>query len=219
MLHARFVGWQVGTAALLGLCARDALAYTVTIAASSPKAVYLQIGVGTLTGTSTYNSGATPGNTATVNKASVTVPAAALGNKTKQAMTTDSGVSQSSYDGYTYCTAGTELYVGAFYRNPNTTGAAILSATVPATLSNAAGNTIPFSQISWTSAGIGDTTANGFLPEVFPGGTFVNGGIQNLGSVAVNRWAESCWTFSYANTLIPAVGTYTGRVVYTLTTP
>ena len=219
MLHARFVGWQVGTAALLGLCAREALAYTVTIAATSPKAVYLQIGVGTLTGTATYNSGATPGNTATVNKASVTVPAAALGNKTKQPMTTDSGVSQSSYDGYTYCTAGTELYIGAFYRNPTTTGAAILSATVPATLSNAAGNTIPFSQISWTSAGIGDTTANGFLPEVFPGGTFVNGGIQNLGSVAVNRWAESCWAFSYANTLIPAVGTYTGRVVYTLTTP
>ncbi len=35
-------------------------------------------------------------------------------------MTTDSGVSQSSYDGYTYCTAGTELYIGAFYRNPAT---------------------------------------------------------------------------------------------------
>ncbi len=45
----------------------------MTIAATSPKAVYLQIGVGTLTGTPTYNSGATPGNTATVNKASVTV--------------------------------------------------------------------------------------------------------------------------------------------------
>jgi len=207
-------------AALLGIaCAGGALAYTVTITASSPKAVYLQIGVGSLTGTSTYNSGGTPGNTATVNKATVTVPAASLGNKTAQAMTTDSGVSQSSYDGYTYCTAGTQLYIGAFYRNPATTGAAVLTATVPATLTNATGNTIPFSQISWTSNGIGDTTANGFLPEVFPGGTFVNGGIQNLGSVLVNRWAESCWTFAYANTVIPAVGTYTGRVFYTLTTP
>lgn len=215
----RIVGERV-VAALLGIaCAGHAFAYTVTITASSPKAVYLQIGVGSLTGTSTYNNGGTPGNTATVNKAQVTVPAASLGNRTAQSMTTDSGVSQSSYDGYTYCTAGTQLYIGAFYRNPTTTGAAVLTATVPATLTNATGNTIPFSQISWTSSGIGDTTANGFLPEVFPGGTFVNGGIQNLGSVLVNRWAESCWTFSYANTVIPAVGTYTGRVFYTLTTP
>ena len=210
---------RIGVALLLAAPAGSAAAYTVTIAASAPKAVYLQIGVGSLSGTSTYNSGGTPGNTATVNKASVTVPAASLGNKSAQAMTTDSGVSQSSYDGYTYCTAGTQLYIGAFYRNPNTTGAAVLTATVPASLTNASGNTIPFSQISWTSSGNGDTSANGFLPEVFPGGTFVNGGIQNLGSVPVNRWAESCWTFAYANTLIPAVGTYTGRVFYTLTTP
>jgi hypothetical protein len=212
-------GLQLGAVLLLSALSPGALAWTVTIAATSPKAVYLQIGVGTLTGTLTYNSGATPGSTATVNKASVTVPAAALGDKTAQPMTTDSGVSQSSYDGYTYCTAGTQLYIGAFYRNPASTGAAILSATVPATLSNATGNTIPFSQISWTSGGNGDTTANGFLPEVFPAGTFVNGGIQNLGSVPLNHWAESCWTFSYANTLIPAVGTYTGRVLYTLTSP
>jgi hypothetical protein len=211
--------FQVGAALLLTALSHGALAWTVTIAATAPKAVYLQIGIGTLSGTLTYNGGATPGNTATVNKASVTVPAAALGNKSAQTMTTDSAVSQSSYDGYTYCTAGTQLYIGAFYRNPATTGAAVLSATVPATLSNASGNTIPFSQISWTSGGNGDTTANGFLPEVFPGGTFVNGGIQNLGSVPLNHWAESCWTFSYANTLIPAVGTYTGRVLYTLTSP
>ena len=212
-------GGRIGAALLLAAPASGALAYTVTIAASSPKAIYLQIGVGSLTGTSTYNNGGTPGNTPTVNKASVTVPAASLGNKTAQAMTTDSGVSQSSYDGYTYCTAGTQLYIGAFYRNPKSTGAAVLTATVPASLTNASGNTIPFSHISWTSSGNGDTTANGFLPEVFPGGTFVDGGIQNLGSVLVNRWAESCWTFAYANTLIPAVGIYTGRVLYTLTTP
>jgi len=219
MRYRQLLCLQVLAAALLISYAGAAPAYTVTIAATSPKAVYLQIGVGSLTGTSTYNGSGVPGNTATVNKASVTVPAAAVGNSTAQAMTTDSGVSQSSYDGYTYCTAGTQLYIGAFYRNPATTGAAVLTATVPATLTNATGNTIPFSQISWTSTGNGDTVANGFLPEVFPGGTFVNGGIQNLGSVPLNRWAESCWTFSYSNTLIPAVGTYTGRVLYTLTTP
>ena len=212
-------GLQFSAAVLLAACARAVPAYVVTITGTAPKAVYLQIGVGSLTGASNYSNGGVPGNTATVNKASVTVPAAALGNSTAQAMTTDSGVSQSSYDGYTYCTAGTQLYIGAFYRNPAATGAAVLTATVPATLSNGAGNTLPFAQISWTSAGNGDTAANGFLPEVFPGGTFVNGGLQNLGSVPVNRWAESCWTFSYGNTLIPAVGTYTGRVLYTLTTP
>ena len=210
---------QVAAVLLLLALTRGASAYTVTIAATAPKAVYLQIGVGSLTGASNYGNGGVPGNTATVNKASVTVPAAALGNSTAQPMATDSAVSQSSYDGYTYCTAGTQLYIGAFYRNPAATGAAILSATVPATLANATGNTIPFSQISWTSSGNGDTVANGFLPEVFPGGTFVNGGIQNLGSVGLNRWAESCWTFSYANSRIPAVGTYTGRVLYTLTSP
>lgn len=213
------VGLQGALTMLLLVLTRSALAYTVTIAATAPKAVYLQIGVGTLTGASNYGNGGTPGNLATVNKESVTVTAAAVGNSTAQAMATDSAISQSSYDGYTYCTAGTQLYVGAFYRNPAATGAAILSATVPATLTNATGNTIPFAQISWTSGGNGDTAANGFLPEVFPAGTFVNGGIQNLGSVPLNKWAESCWTFSYANSVIPAVGTYTGRVLYTLTSP
>jgi len=86
---------SIGMALLLASYTNAARAYTVTIAATSPKAVYLQIGVGSLTGTSTYNGGGTPGNTATVNKASVTVPAAAVGNSTAQAMTTDSGVSQS----------------------------------------------------------------------------------------------------------------------------
>ena len=210
---------RIGAALLMIALAPSALAYTVTIAAGASKGVYLQIGVGTLTGASNYGNGGTPGNLATVNKESVTVAAAAVGNNTAQAMTTDSAVAQSSYDGYTYCTAGTQLYIGSFYRNPAATGAAILTATVPATLTNATGNTIPFSQISWTSAGNGDTAGNGFLPEVFPGGTFVNGGVQNLGSVPLNKWAESCWTFSYANSLVPAVGTYTGRVLYTLTTP
>src|SRR5207248_575349 len=45
------------------------------------------------------------------------------------------------------------------------------------------------------------------------------GAVQTVGAIAQNQWAESCWTFSYGNTTIPAAGTYTGRVLYTLTAP
>jgi len=68
-------------------------AFTVTIAPAAPKTVYLQVGVGGFTGN--YNAGGTPGNNATVNKDSVTVAAAAVGNGTPQAMTTDSTVGAS----------------------------------------------------------------------------------------------------------------------------
>src|SRR2546429_430450 len=115
--------------ALLAPVSHTVCAFTVTIAPAAPKTVYLQVGVGGFTGN--YNAGGTPGNNATVNKESVAVAAAAVGNGTAQAMTTGSTV----------------------------------------------------------------------------------------GAIAQNQWAESCWTFSYGNTTIPAAGTYTGRVLYTLTAP
>ena len=194
------------------LAAGVASAYTVTITAANPKAAYLQVGIGGFTGN--YNAGGTPGNNTTVNKVSVTVPAAAVGNNVAQAMTTDSTVGASSYDGFVFCNTPTQLYIGGFYRNTANTGGATVVATVPASLSNGAGNTINFSQITWTSSGIGDTGA-----QPFPGGTFVGGGTQTVGSIARNQWAESCWTFSYLNAAVPAAGTFTGRVVFTLTTP
>ena len=195
-----------------GLAASAASAYTVTITAAAPKAAYLQVGVGGFTGF--YSSGGTPGNNATVNKVTVTVPAAAVGNSVAQAMTTNSTVGASSYDGFVFCTTPAQLYIGGFYRNTAVTGGATVVATVPASLSNGTGNTIPFSQITWTTGGIGDTGA-----QPFPAGTFVSGGTQTVGSIARNQWAESCWTFSYLNAAVPAAGTFTGRVVYTLTTP
>jgi len=81
-------------------------------------------------------------------------------------------------------------------------------------LTNAAGDTIPFSKIQWTSSGNGDSGA-----EPFPAGTFVNGGMQNVGSMSSNTWNESCWTFSYLNNTVPPAGTFTGVVRYTLSTP
>jgi hypothetical protein len=202
-------------------------AFTITLANEAPKIVYLQIGVGTFTGTycganCNYNppiaqsSGSAPGVNTTINQVSVSVPPNAIGNGTAQAMTTDSTQSLSFFDGSAFCNTPTQLYIGGFYRTPGNSGAgttATVTTTVPLSLIDGAGDTIPFTQISWTSGGNGDTGA-----EPFPAGSFT-GTSQVVGSIADNQWAESCWTFSYSNTVVPAAGTYTGRVLYTLSVP
>jgi hypothetical protein len=202
-------------AALL-TCASAAHAYTVNITPASPRTIYLQVGVGTFTG-GNYNAGGAPANNATVNVVSVTVPVAQVGNGTAQAMTTNSTASTSNLDSFAFCNLPNQLYVGGFYRSTSATAGsatATLQASVPATLVNAGGRTIPFSQISWTSAGNGDTGA-----QPFPAGTFVNGGTQAIGTISRNQWAESCHTFAYANSAVVAAGTFTGRVTYTLSAP
>ena len=219
---------KVVAAVSLALLAADvARAFTITLANESPKMVYLQIGVGTFTGTycgtnCTYtppvaqSTGSAPGINTTINQVSVSVPANAVGNGTAQAMTTDSTQSLSFFDGFARCNAPTQLYIGGFYRSPGASGngtIATVTATVPISLTDGAGDTIPFTQISWTSGGNGDTGA-----EPFPAGGF-SGTSQVVGSIANNQWAESCWTFSYSNTVVPAAGTYTGRVLYTLSVP
>ena len=190
-----------------------ACAFTVAIAPASPQEVYLQVGVGSFAGN--YNVGGTPGTNTTINRASVSVAAAAVGNGTAQALTTDSSVGASPYDGYIYCNTPAQMYIGGFYRR-TTAGAntAIVTATVPASLVSASGDQIAFSRISWTTGGNGDSGG-----EPFPAGSFVNGGVQTVGSIAQNQWAESCWTFRYSNTTVPPQGTYTGRVLYTVSAP
>ena len=202
-----------GTALLVLAAARPepSAAFTVNITAANPRMLYLQVGVGAFSGL--YSSGGTPANNATVNVVSVTVPAAQVGNGAVQTMTTNSTASNSFYDNFAFCNAPAQLYVGGFYRSTTNTGAATLTATSPANLVNANGDRIPFSQISWTSSGNGDTGA-----QPFPAGTF-NGATQTIGAIARNQWAESCHTFRYANSNFVASGTYTGRVVYTLSTP
>jgi len=216
-----------GALSLALLATGAAHAFTITLAGGPPKTVYLQIGVGTFTGTYcgplcteippiVQFPGSAPGNNTTINKVSVSVPASAVGNGTAQAMSTDSTQSNSFFDGRAFCNAPTQLYIGGFYRTPGGSGAgttATVTATVPVSLTDAAGDTLPFTQISWRSGGKGD--AGG---EPFPAGSFT-GTSQVVGSIANDQWAESCWTFSYANTLVPAAGTYTGRVLYTLSTP
>jgi len=191
-----------------GLSAELADAYTITITSGS-RAIYLQIGTGGYTGT--YQSGGTPGDSSVVNTVSVSVPAASIGNGSAQAMTSNSAVSASSIDGFAFCSPPAQVYIGAWSRPGSGTSVATLSVTTPASLSNGT-DTIPFSQISWTMSGAGDTVYQ------FPNGAFT-AGTQTLATLAPNTWKEQCMTFSYANSVVPAAGTYSGRATYTLSLP
>ena len=192
----------IAVATSLLLCA-PAHAFTVTISSGNPRAIYLQVGVGSFSGL--YNSGGTPQANPTVNVVSATVPVAAVGSGTAQAMTSNTGATSSFYDNFVFCSAG-QLYVGGFYRfNNNNNGAgATLTANSSVPLVNATGETIPFTQVQWTSSGNGDSGA-----QPFPAGTFT-GGTQTIGHHRRNQWAESCHTFSYRNTAIVPAGTFTG---------
>jgi hypothetical protein len=208
-------GWR---RALLGATAfaagtTVAAAFTITLAPAAPQTVYLQVGVGSFT--KDYIQNGKPGTNKTINVVSTTLAAAAVGNGAAQAMTTDSTAATSYYDGFTFCSVPGQLYIGGFYRTTGaTTAAARVTATVPAALVDAAGHTIAFSSIRWTSSGIGDSGG-----QPFPSGSFVAGGVQSVGAMASNTWNESCWAFTYANDVVPAAGTFTGRVLYTLSAP
>ncbi len=192
------------------MAAAGAEAYVVAINPGT-QVLYLQVGAGSLTGTR-FNAGGTPASNSTINNVTATVPAASLGGGTV-AMTTDSTVAASPYDGFAYCTVPAQVYVGGFFRTPGTSANATLAAQSDAALVNANGSTIPFSAISWTSGGAGDATAT------IPSGTFIGGASQNLLSVGRNTWFESCLQFNYANTQLVPAGTFRGRVRYTLTAP
>jgi hypothetical protein len=201
-------------AALVAMLAGNRAApFTATLNPAAPLTVYLQVGVGSFTGDYIY--GGQPENNTTINTVSVSVTSTVLGNGTSQAMTTNSTAAQSYWDGYTFCSVPGQLYIGGFYRTTGgTTAAAQVTATVPAGLTDGSGDTLPFSKIQWTSSGNGDSGA-----EPFPAGTFVNGGVQTVGSMASNTWNESCWTFTYLNNSVPPAGTFTGVVLYTLSAP
>lgn len=199
-------------AALAG--AGEAHAYIVNIN-SGDRAVYLRVGDGRFAGR--YSNGGTPLAGGAISRVSVSVPAAQVGNGTSLAMAAN-GRTTSDWDGYQFCNAG-QLYVGGFFRRPgNAQGGSLdasLTVTAPATLTNASGDTIPISEISWTSSGNGD----GGATQPVPGGTF-QGGQQTLASNFFrNTWRESCLSFRYANSQIVGAGTYTARVTYTLTAP
>ncbi len=206
---SRFLRSSCLIVAMTALPASVAHSFSTTITPGT-RAIYLQVGNGTFTGL--YNAGGTPGNNATVNRVSVTVPAAQVGNGTAQAMTSNSTTTTSFYDGFTFCTVPAQVYISGFFRLPGATGTATLSVNTSTPLTTA-GSTISFTKISWVSSGIGDTGA-----QVIPSGTF-NGGTQTLTTLPVNTWNESCHAFSYLNDQVVGSGTYTGRATYTLSAP
>ncbi len=190
----------------LGLMpALQAQAWSLSIAQATRR-VFLHVGNGTA-----------EGNNATINLVQVSVPGMQLGDGVPLAMTTNSTQSQSLYgDSYTTCpTPATQIMVGASYRRNNTSApaSATLSVTSPANLVSAAGDTIPFSQISWTVSAAGSTQ-----PAVIPAGTF-SGATQTLTTIPANTYIENCHTFLYANSAVRPAGTYNGRVTYTLSSP
>lgn len=204
----RSLRWIAVTA--IAAAAGHAAAFSVSISPGS-HAVYLQVGVGSFTGN--YATGGSGSANATVNKVSVTVPASVVGSGAAQQMTSDSTQAVSFYDGRTFCTPPTQVYIGGYVRSGNGNPAATLTVTTSGTdLTNASGDTIPFTEVSWTASGIGDAT------QAIPSGTFT-GGTQTLANFGVNQWKESCHTFSYANSASVASGTYTGRATYTLSEP
>ncbi|MGO1073486.1 hypothetical protein [Lysobacter sp. CA199] len=207
-MTARSRGWAL--LLLVSAWSQAADAFTTTIQPGS-RAIYLRVGNGVFTGN--YSSGGTPGSGGTLNLVSVTVPAAALGNGVDQTMTTNATQANSNYDGFAFCNVPAQIYVGGFYRRPGITGTATLSANAPAGLTNAQGQTIAFSQITWTSSGNNETGA-----QPIPAGQFT-GGSQTLASFPVNTWRESCHSFSYSNDALVGAGVYTGRVTYTLSAP
>jgi hypothetical protein len=190
--------------------ARHADAWVLSISAG-PKALFLQVGNGSYSGT--YQGGGTPLNNATVNTVSVAVPASAVGTGAAQQMTSDSTQSVSFYDNFVVCNPPAQVYIGGWVRTPNGSGSGTLSVNSSSPLTSPTTSVqIPFTQISWTS------TANGSATADIPAGTF-NGGTQALRTIAANTWVENCFTFFYANTAVVSAATYTGQVTYSLVLP
>lgn len=192
-------------------------AYTTNITNQNPRAVYLRVGDGVMSG-GYYANGGTPGSGGAVAIVQANVPAASVGNGTPVVMTTPNNPRRTSdWDGYNFCNSG-QVYVGGFYRSgsgnaPTRDDPARLSYTVNGPLVNANGQTIPISQISWTTSGNGDTGG-----QPIPAGTFAPG--QNpLTTFPRNSWRESCLTFRYANQNLVAAGTYEATVTFTLAQP
>lgn len=182
---------------------------------SGARRLFLHVGNGTVSGSSGTLNGTSPTTNATRNRVEVSVPVAQLGNGTALPMTSDSTQNISLYgDGNNTCpTPTSQVMVGAgFRRNNGGNASATLTVASPANLTSAGGDTIPFSQISWTVSAPGSG-----VPNVISAGTF--GGTLTLATVPGNTYLENCHTFIYANSAVRAAGTYNGTVTYTLTAP
>ncbi len=195
-------GFALGAALLL---AAPALAWELNLT-SAPRRVFLTVG-----------NGAYDQNSSVVNRVEVDVPVNALGNGNPLIMHSDSTQSSSPIDGYLTCpNPSAEVLIGASYRRRNGRDGparATLRVSAPANLVNAAGETIPISEISWTVSASGSSS-----PNIIPAGQFAPG-TQTLTTVRANTYIENCHTFTFANSAVRAAGIYSGQVTYTLSSP
>lgn len=206
---SRFGKFCLPAALLAGVCASGgtASAWIITgLGTNNPARVFMMVGNG---------AAALWQNNATINTVSVTVPANLIGAGPRP-MTSDSTQSTSPYDGAAVCSPPTQVYVGAAYqrRNPGQPANARLQVTAPPNLTNASGDTIPISEISWTVSALGGDPN----PNAIPAGTFA-AGAQLLTNVAQGTLRENCHTFTFANTAFRPEGTYSAQVTYTLSVP
>ena len=198
---------------LLGVSPPKAHAFTATIQ-NGDKSIYLRVGDGGFVGYFTTDTkNAVGANLATVNTVAVTGPPNVMGNGVGLPMTSNATGTVSFYDGRVLCNTPAELYIGGFYRVGNNSPnhpLAVLTASFPPSLTNASGQSIPFSEIQWTASANGETGA-----QVIPSGRF-DTSPKTLSSWTRNTWNESCHSFVYDNTSVLESGVYTGRVTYTL---
>jgi hypothetical protein len=162
-----------------------------------PKILYLRVGTGS----------AYPGTLAsvgTVDLIQFSVPAASVGNSTAIAGTGGD------------LTGG--VVTAAVIGN---NGTITLNAAASGALSNGAGDSIDYTQIVTTPSTL--TSATALAAPTLANGTSANVTVTPASGKVVVRDAR--WTYSYANTVTPAAGTYggvnvqNGRVTYTASMP
>lgn len=207
---------QLASACLALLCLSElaaAHAWSLNVTAGSRR-LFLHVGNGRVSGASGTLNG-TVGRSGIINTVQVAPTVAQLVSGAPLAMTSDSTQSISLYgDNNSTCpNPSTQVMVGAGFRRNSGAANATLTVSSPPTLTNANGDTIPITQISWTVAAPGSGA-----PNVIPA-AFFNGATQSLATVPGNTYIENCHSFSYANSALRAVGTYEGRVTYTLSSP
>ena len=163
-----------------------------------PKILYLRVGTG-----SSYTTGVLT-SVGTVDLVQFAPAAAVVGNGTAVAGTGGD------------LTNGVET--AAIVSN---SGNVTLNATAGGALSDGAGDSIPFTQITTTASTL--TSATPLPAPVLANGTSANVVLVAPATKIIQQDAK--WTYAYANTTAPPAGTYggvnvqNGRVVYTATMP
>lgn len=138
----------------------------------------------------------------TINRVVFTVPAANVGNGTAVTGTVAASAG---------CAANQILIDAEARATPANSRTATLSVDTSTAMSDGTGNTIPFSQIAWTSSG--------FAPTTIGAGTFSGASGQTLATWQNSRRNRACFEFRYLNSQIVSAGTYDGRARFTVVMP